>query len=113
MRRPSASGHAVAAVDASGMNSATPYMGGTHAAAMKSSTAAETATSAAPRQCVIGNQTGSNENSCREADQTVSHHGSSPDVGASSIRWLSAMMQRQRRLALGDKISGSVDTRLM
>jgi len=33
--------------------------------------------------------------------------GISPDVGAPSIRWLAAMMQRHRRLALGASIGGS------
>ena len=58
VRRP-ASGNAMAVttVDASGMNSATPYMAGTHASAMKSSTAAKTATPTptTPRECIIWN----------------------------------------------------------
>jgi len=66
-----ASCHATA-VDASGVNTTAPYVGGTHAAA---SAASNTAAPTPPRQRVVGNQTGSNENSCREADQTVSNHG--------------------------------------
>jgi hypothetical protein len=57
MRRPSASGHARAAtaVDASGMNSAAPYMGGTRAAAMEAASASKSAAATTTRECIIWN----------------------------------------------------------
>jgi len=71
---------AAAAVYASGMNRSAAIATGmetaaAHAAAMKSAAATKASTSATAGEGIIWSQTGSDENGCRETDQTEANHG--------------------------------------
>jgi hypothetical protein len=57
------------------MNGTAPDVGGAHPATMKSAATAKAAASTTAGKRVIGNQTGSDEDGCREADQTITNHG--------------------------------------
>ncbi|MGY8636202.1 hypothetical protein RAD15_27390 [Bradyrhizobium sp. 14AA] len=77
------------------MNRASPNVGsthatavkatGAHAATMKSSSTVEAATSTTASKRVIGHQAGSDEDSCRETNQTIANHELPPDGEAPSI----------------------------
>jgi hypothetical protein len=70
------------------MNSAAAIAAGTHASTMKSAAAAaETSTSTAPRQGIIGNQTGSHKDGGGAADQTVTNHDILLCLEVPSIPW--------------------------
>jgi hypothetical protein len=64
----------------------------TGAHTMKSSAPAKSATSTTAGKCVIRNETDSQQDGCREADQTVTnYHGRPPKpFGVPRIRWRSA-----------------------
>ncbi|MBB4369254.1 hypothetical protein GGD63_002042 [Bradyrhizobium sp. cir1] len=80
------------------MNGAAPNMGSTHATAVKATgahaAAMKAATSTTASKRVIGHQAGSNEDGCRETNQTITNHGLPPDGEAPSIRWLFASNAR-------------------
>jgi uncharacterized membrane protein YeaQ/YmgE (transglycosylase-associated protein family) len=81
------------------MNGAAPELSGAHAATMKSAAGTEPATSTTAGKRVIWDQTGSDENGCREADETVTNHGHPPDLGVPWIRSRKQRCPRQRRPA--------------
>ncbi|WP_430642385.1 hypothetical protein [Bradyrhizobium sacchari] len=74
------------------MNGAPPNVGSTHATAVKATgahaAAMKAAASTTAGKRVIGHQAGSDEDSCRETNQTIANHELPPDGEAPSIRWL-------------------------
>ncbi|WP_433996387.1 hypothetical protein [Bradyrhizobium iriomotense] len=78
------------------MNRAAPNVGSTHATAVKATgahaAAMKAATSTTASKRVIGHQAGSDEDSCRETNQTIANHELPPDGEAPSIRWLLRVM---------------------